>query len=53
MERVTVIKRMQEDLDWLWQTARNEEEKESISLVELTLDKWFDSELSLQENNNG
>ena len=48
MERITVIRRMQKDLDWLYSTARDKGEKEAISFVEDVIDNWVDSELKLQ-----
>lgn len=48
MERLTVIQRMQKDLDWLYNTARDNGERKAISFVEDVLDNWFDAELKLK-----
>ena len=48
MERLTVIQRMQKDLDWLYDTARDNGERKAISFVEDVIDNWFDAELKLK-----
>jgi t-SNARE complex subunit (syntaxin) len=48
-KRLKKIQRMQKDLDWLYDTARDKEEKESISFVESVMDNWVDAELKFKE----
>lgn len=48
MERITVIQKMQKDLDWLYMTARDGGEREAISFVEYVIDNWVDAELKFK-----
>ena len=48
MERITVIQKMQKDLDWLYMTARDGGEREAISFVEDVIDNWVDAELKFK-----
>jgi hypothetical protein len=47
-KRLTKIQEMLRDLDWLYSTARDEKEKESISFVESVMDSWVDAELTFR-----
>ena len=46
--RLTVIRRLHKDLDWLYTTARDSGEREAISFVEDIVDNWVDAELKFR-----
>ena len=46
-ERLKVLKRMAEDLDWLYNKSEEEEEKRAVSFVEDTVHGWINKENAL------
>ena len=51
MTKLEVLKRISDDLEWLYDNAKDKGERDAVDFVEDVVHGWYNAEASKQEEN--